>query len=305
MKRQNTSTRQEQNGTNEETRERRNERRSRNAAKLQTRMLWPCRKPCYADPRSMRAVIAIANQKGGVGKTTSAAALAVAFSRLGRRVHVIDFDPQADLTRTFGQREAEGSLFKALKERTALPVVELTENLSLTPSSVHLRKGESEFVAEPGREHILKESLERTDLPDDTLVIIDCPPSLGVLSVNALTAAGQVVVALHPGGYEVEALVNLKNTLGVVQQRVNPQLEVAGVILTNCDMRKRITRLVRGKIGRAYELLGLIRQEAGLQYAAGEGTLLNLQSSQALEEYKEAARLLDRKLLWQKETSAA
>lgn len=118
-------------------------------------------------------VFAVGNQKGGVAKTTSAAALGVILSREGRAVHLVDMDPQANLTAAFGQSDPEGLLYQAMKNRSPLPVVTLGENLTLTPASIDLARGESEFLGEPGREYMLKTCLEKTTLPEGAVVMID------------------------------------------------------------------------------------------------------------------------------------
>ena len=125
-------------------------------------------------------VLAIANQKGGTAKTTTAAALAVILSRMGQPVHIIDMDPQASLTAAFGQNDPEGLLYQAMVQRSALPIVRLSEMLTLTPSSIDLAKGESQFVSETAREYLLKDCLGKTELGQGGVVIVDSPPSLGV-----------------------------------------------------------------------------------------------------------------------------
>src|SRR5512144_1926971 len=132
-------------------------------------------------------VLAVGNQKGGVAKTTSVAALGAILSRC-RAVHMVDMDPQANLTAAFGQSDPEGLLYRAMKDRGPLPVVALRDNLTLTPASIDLARGESEFLGEPGREYMLKTCLEKTPLPEGTVVLIDCPPSLAVLATNCFTA---------------------------------------------------------------------------------------------------------------------
>ena len=126
-------------------------------------------------------VLAIANQKGGVGKTTTAAALGAVLSQQGRGVHLIDMDPQASLTSTFGQEDTGGLLYQALDSRGPLPVVEIADRLTLTPSSIDLASGEMRFVGKPGREYLLRTSLQKTPLPKETTVIIDIMNSLGFL----------------------------------------------------------------------------------------------------------------------------
>ena len=122
-------------------------------------------------------VLAIVNQKGGVGKTTTTAALGVILARQGRAVHLVDMDHQADLTSALGQADEKGLLYEALTKRGPLPVVPVGENLTLTPSSIDLAGGETAFVSAVGREYLLKTCLAKTDLPKDVTVLIDCPPS--------------------------------------------------------------------------------------------------------------------------------
>jgi chromosome partitioning protein len=250
----------------------------------------------------MKTVIAIANQKGGVGKTTTAAALAVVLSRAGERVHVIDLDAQANLTAALGQRDSKGLLYHALKEGAALPVIPLTDNLSLTPSSTHLARGESEFVGQPAQQ--LQSALDQSDLPDETIVILDSPPSLGVLSVNCLAASDKLIVAVHPAQWAIEALVRLQETVNVLKQRINPKLEILGAVMTDCDMREKITTVVYEQLRKRYRLLGLVRGETALKYATGQGRLLHLQRSTALDEYAAIGQRV-RKLVWTPQTSAA
>ena len=252
----------------------------------------------------MQSVLAIANQKGGVGKTTSAAALGTVLSRRGRRVHLIDADPQADLTSAFGQKDPQGRLFTALAEQNPLPLIELTEQLSLTPSSIDLTRGEANFMAEHGREFLLQNSLQKTDLPDDTLVIIDCPPSLGLLTVNCLAAADKLLVTVHPGGFELRALVHLQQTVEQLHKRINPKLDLTGVLLTIVDRRKSISAVIERELKQRYKVFGVIGGDTRLEYAVGQGNILDLFTSRALDEYDRAADEIEQ-LLWAKATSAA
>jgi chromosome partitioning protein len=244
-------------------------------------------------------VLAIGNQKGGTSKTTTAAALAVLLSRRGVRVHVADLDPQASLTSALGRRDDDGLLYHAMVERQPLPVVPVADNLTLTPSSVDLARAESQLVAEAGREMILRDLLARSGLGDDTLVILDCPPSLGVLALNCLTAADKLLVTVQPGGFELQALARLQQTVQILHERVNSRLETVGVVLTNCVLRRSITAQIQNEIGRYYPVLGLIRTDAQLLYATTAGTLLELQNSRALDDYDQVAKKLEKLVLWQ------
>src|SRR5438132_11717566 len=121
-------------------------------------------------------VIAVANQKGGVGKTTTAAVLATLLSRAGQRVHVVDMDPEASLTSAFGRRDDEGVRYRAMSERGPLPIFPLADFLTFTPSTIDLARGESQFMGEPGREFILQTCLEKSVLSKEAIVLLDCPP---------------------------------------------------------------------------------------------------------------------------------
>jgi chromosome partitioning protein len=249
--------------------------------------------------------IAVCNQKGGVGKTTTSAALAVAFSRAGQPVHLIDFDPQASLSRrVFGHIDKQGLLYQALVNRVALPVVQCRENLTLTPASIHLAKGESQFLLQPAHEYLLRKAIELTQLPENTLVLIDCPPSLGVLTFNCLTAADRVVIPIIADELAVDVLPNLHETIKMTQMHLNSSLEVLGVILTRVDRRQKITSYFEQNIGRAYRLLGSVHSESSLQYAVGEGSLQELYKSRALADYEAIAKQIGQSL-WQKTSHSA
>lgn len=230
-------------------------------------------------------VLTIGNQKGGTAKTTTAAALAVLLSRTGQPVHVIDMDPQASLTAAFGQSDGEGMLYQSLSQRTALPIVRLSETLTLTPSSIDLAKGESQFVSETAREYLLKSCLDKTELGQGTAIIIDSPPSLGVLAVNCLAAARGLAVVVQPGGFELRALAHLEQVVQLLKERVNPALGIVGAIITNCQTRRSINEQVREEVDRLYKDLGQVRSDAKLLYATTEGSILQLKASTAMDDY--------------------
>lgn len=268
---------------------------------LTSNRLWHSGIVCY---REFMHVIAIGNQKGGTSKTTTAAVLAMLLSRSGVRVHVVDMDPQASLTSAFGRQDKDALLYRAMGERGPLPLVPLLDKLTLTPSSVELARGESQFVAEAGREAILRTCLEKSDLSDDVVVILDCPPSLGVLALNCLTAADRLLVTVQPGGFEVQALVRLQDTVDLLRERLNPGLEIIGVVLTNCIVRRSITEQVRRELDKLYPLLGLVRTDAQLLYATTEGRLLELTEGNALDDYLEVASRLRKVLPWRERSVA-
>ncbi|MCY2986509.1 MAG: AAA family ATPase [Planctomycetota bacterium] len=229
--------------------------------------------------------IAIANQKGGTAKTTTVAALGVLLSRTGMRVHLVDMDPQASLTRAFGHHDDTDGLYNALTDRAGLPVQKVFDNLSLTPSTIALARAETELLAEPAREYFLRTCLEKTQLPSDAIVLLDTPPSLGILAVNCLATAGGMIAVIQPGGFELHALVHLHVTAQTIQDRINPDLHFLGAIVTNAHRRRSITGQVRHEVGRLYPLLGTVRADARLLYATTGGKIQRLVTSKALEDY--------------------
>jgi chromosome partitioning protein len=243
-------------------------------------------------------VLAVVNQKGGVGKTTTTAALGVLLSRQGRGVHLVDMDHQADLTSAFGQADTHGLLYDALTKRAPLPVVPVGDHLTLTPSSIDLAGGETQFVSAVGREYLLKTCLAKTTLPDDTTVLIDCPPSLGVLTSNCLAVANALIVVVKPGGFEMRAFATLEELVKTYREQVNPGLTIAGVILTEVHPRRAINDVVTEEIGQLYPVLGKVRAESELMYATSEGRILKLTRSKALDDYAAAAEKLKEVMRW-------
>jgi len=165
-------------------------------------------------------------------------------------------------------------------------------NLSLSPGTIELSRVESELITEPGREYFLRTALGRTDLPYDSLVLADCPPSLEILAVNCLSAAGGVIVVVQPGGFEIHARVHLDMTIRAIQEHVNPDLTVLGTILTNCHSTRAITGRVQEEIAQVHNVLGWIRADARLLYVTTAGTLQKLKGSNALADYADVAEKL-------------
>ncbi|MGB0716560.1 MAG: ParA family protein [Phycisphaerae bacterium] len=188
--------------------------------------------------------IAVINQKGGVGKTTSTANLGAALARAGHRVLLIDFDPQGHLSLHYGYQTDEEavSAYDVLTDDTPLTeaLVEVRSNVALLPADIHLAAAESELVSVMGREVILREALE--PLEDDyDFLLIDCPPSVGVLTVNALAAAEEVLIPLQAQFFALQGFAKLlEKTVTLVHKRINPELSVRGVVLC---MHEGATRL--------------------------------------------------------------
>ena len=193
----------------------------------------------------MAKVIAIANQKGGVGKTTTAVNLSACLAYKGKRVIIIDVDPQGNTTSGLGieKQNVSKSIYEVIindeKIENAL-MQTMIENLYICPSNIQLVGAEVELVSVISRETRLKVALE--DIRDKyDFIIIDCPPSLGLLTLNALTAADTILVPIQCEYYALEGLSQLMNTVKLVQRHLNPSLEVEGVVLTMFDARTNLS----------------------------------------------------------------
>jgi len=191
----------------------------------------------------------VANQKGGVGKTTTAINVATSLALAGRKVLLVDVDPQGNLTSGVGlkgQRAEGGTIYEALMTDAgpeAFLLETQVQNLSLIPADRNLTGAEIELVSVPRREHRLRRVLEPLRARFD-LIFIDCPPSLGLLTLNALVAADAVLIPLHCEYFALEGLADLVGTMRRVRGTLNPALDIEGVLLTMYDDRTNLGHLV-------------------------------------------------------------
>jgi len=205
----------------------------------------------------MAKILAIANQKGGVGKTTTAINLSSSLAVAEQKCLLIDIDPQANTTSGLGydKQSVHKSIYDILTDKLSVQeaVIETDiKYLHLVPSHINLVGAEIELVNDPDREYILKKALNSVvDYYD--FIIVDCPPSLGLLTVNTLTAADSVIIPIQCEYYALEGLGQLMNTIGLVQKHLNPHLEIHGILLTMYDGRLNLSRQVAGEARKYFQ----------------------------------------------------
>jgi chromosome partitioning protein len=207
----------------------------------------------------MGRILCVSNQKGGVGKTTTAVNLGASLAAAERRTLLVDLDPQGNAGSGLGIDKASltGSVYDALID--GRPLKELTRPtelrfLDVVPATADLTGAEVELVGVDRREHRLKDAVRPLAREYD-FVLIDCPPSLGLLTVNALTAADAVLIPLQTEYYAMEGLAQLMATIELVQRSLNPRLEVEGILLTMFDPRANISHQVAGEVKRVFPRL--------------------------------------------------
>ena len=198
-------------------------------------------------------ILAICNQKGGVGKTTTSINLAASLAHLKKKVLLIDTDPQANATSGVGIDKAaiEQSIYNILVDEVNINDVILQttyENLDIVPSSIALAGAEVELVSAISREQRMKNAISEIKEKYDYYVVIDCPPSLGLITLNSLTAANGVIIPVQTEYYALEGLSQLMNTFNIVRKHLNSKLDIFGVLLTMTDSRTNISNQVAEQV---------------------------------------------------------
>ena len=193
----------------------------------------------------MGRIIAIANQKGGVGKTTTAINLSASLASLGKKVLAIDMDPQGNMSSGLGvdKNEVEKKVYDLIIGNIGIEACiyeEVIENLDVLPSNIDLSAAEIELIGVDNKEYILRDEVNKVKEKYD-FIIIDCPPALSMLTINAMTTSDSVLVPIQCEYYALEGLSQLIHTIELVQERLNPELEIEGVVFTMYDARTNLS----------------------------------------------------------------
>jgi chromosome partitioning protein len=189
----------------------------------------------------MAITASFTNHKGGVGKTTSTINIGAALAKLNYKVLLIDLDAQCNLSQSLGVDETDNHLYNIMRKKCSANPINVTDNLDIIPASVDLAAIEVEINDESGREYLLKEIL----LPFQSIydyILIDCPPSLGILTLNAYTASNKVIIVLQAEYLAMHGLSRILDVIGKIQKRINPELCFEGIVITQFNSRKVLNK---------------------------------------------------------------
>ena len=252
----------------------------------------------------MKRVIAVANQKGGVGKTTTNVNLATCLAEAGKRVLVADMDPQGNTTSGFGvdKYKVEHSIYSLLLGEAYLEQVALNvgiEGLQLLPANIELSGAEIELIDQPNREYKLRDIFNHAKYLYD-YILIDCPPSLNLLTLNALCAADSILVPIQCEYYALEGLTQLMHTIDLVQRKLNPRLVIEGLVFTMYDVRTNLSAQVVEEVrahSSAYTYDTIIPRNVRLSEAPSHGLPITMYApnSKGAEAYMNLAREIIKK----------
>lgn len=221
----------------------------------------------------MVKIFAVMNHKGGVGKTTSTVNIGAALALKDFKVLLIDLDSQANLTHHLGIKDPEHTIYDYLKGEKKIQTINIKKNLFAVPATLDLAGAEIELSSEPGREYILKEVLGRIN-EDFDFILIDCPPSLGILTINALTASHEILIPLQAEFLPLKGLAKITEIVQKIKTRLNPFLKIGGVFFTQYDHRKIMNRDIFESVKMMFGeklLNSTISNNISLAEAPGEG----------------------------------
>lgn len=249
-------------------------------------------------------IIAVVNQKGGVAKTTTAINLGSSLVEMGYKVLLVDMDPQANLTQGIGLMKEEETIYEVLKGeitfkgaicRTDIIPDEWKGQLDVLPSNIKLANAELELSGELGREKLLQEAYEEADILDYDYIFIDCNPSLGLLTVNSLSVANNILIPIEPSIFALDGIQQLLNVIKLIKKKINSQINIMGVLLTRVDGRTNIAKEFEEDLKEIFEekvFNTVIHQNVKISEAQSEQLPINLfdKKARGTKEYYELAK---------------